>query len=725
MNWVTFVNRVESDSFGGDLRMPLRVQEFLRRSMPGEVDGSGRWPFRISTTEYCSCGPAGCLGLCGPLYGGGGRRPDSTFVEAPYASDHSEDDISVTGEYVDDPAVRSAMINSLGPFLLEPAVRPSRSCRRGGHGYVRGRLLGVDGRRRRAWPGNYWSLMWGLGKLATRELVIACRERMQLDRQQMGMETFQRQMYHHRVGMEANTLFHRPGYVRVGGGVFDHELTVPEVARRAYFRSHPTVVKKSAGEVGMSRSPFRLLDARYLLSLVVDFVPEDDALCLALSCRVMRDTLWARFQVGVLNVFVIGHGIPPRDVWILDHPMVDSPVRIRTRDAAILWYPSRIDWALGLSGVAWPLGGAGAAIDGERDALSHCRLVALLERRNRTERDAPAWRDWKMIAVAAGVGALDGVRRLRELGYGWNSVAFHAAAGGGHLPLVMYLHAQTTKECVRGDSGLGWGRITTAAAAAGGHLAVLEYLIDVVGCPWDSCCAYLASYYGRLDVLVWLESRWNDYGRYVNDVGCGLADQVGGWQDPRYCALPRRRRFTPALHGPGGSQMVCAAASLGGHLAVLRWARGTDVKVNRRPFAWNRDYCLSFASVATEQGESWFGGDRPGFDHELCDHAVYAAFSEHHVESAIVRWIVQQPVVHLNEVYAEHAFRCDEPEVYRCASAFVVSARVSFDRGFVRFGALFGSGGWRHLDHASWVGIVAGFDQREDVAFPYASGHNG
>jgi hypothetical protein len=231
--------------------------------------------------------------------------------------------------------------------------------------------------------------MWGItwSHLGTRDLVIACRERMQLDRQQIGMETFQRQMYHHRVGMEANTLFHRPGSVCLGGGISDHVLSESEVARRAYFRSHPSVVKKSAGDVGMARSPFRLLDARYLLSLVVDFVPEDDTLCLALSCRVMRDTLWARFQVGVLNMFVIGHGIPPRDVWILDYPMVHSRVRIRTRDAAILWYPLRIDWALGLLGAAWPLGGAGAAIDGEVDTLSHCRLIALLERRNRTERD--------------------------------------------------------------------------------------------------------------------------------------------------------------------------------------------------------------------------------------------------------------------------------------------------------------------------------------------------
>ena len=81
MDWVTFVNRIESGARRAELRMPLRVQQFLQRSMAAEVDGSGRWPYRISTTEYCSCGPDGCLGLCGPLYGGGGRPVRGLFAK--------------------------------------------------------------------------------------------------------------------------------------------------------------------------------------------------------------------------------------------------------------------------------------------------------------------------------------------------------------------------------------------------------------------------------------------------------------------------------------------------------------------------------------------------------------------------------------------------------------------------------------------------------------------
>ena len=42
-------------------------------------------------------------------------------------------------------------------------------------------------------------------------------------------------------------------------------------------------------------SPFALLDAHRSLRLVTDAVHEDDALCLALVCRAMRDALGARF----------------------------------------------------------------------------------------------------------------------------------------------------------------------------------------------------------------------------------------------------------------------------------------------------------------------------------------------------------------------------------------------------------------------------------------------
>jgi hypothetical protein len=66
----------------------------------------------------------------------------------------------------------------------------------------------------------------------------------------------------------------------------------------------------------LAASPFAVLDAHSSLRLVTDAVHEDDALCLALTCRALRDALWARF--------------PARPAG---HPHAGK--RLRTRDAAV------------------------------------------------------------------------------------------------------------------------------------------------------------------------------------------------------------------------------------------------------------------------------------------------------------------------------------------------------------------------------------------------------
>jgi hypothetical protein len=76
---------------------------------------------------------------------------------------------------------------------------------------------------------------------------------------------------------------------------------------------------------GLAASPFALLDVRGSLRLVTDRVHEDDALCLALACRALRDALWARF--------------PQRSAIA-----AGAPARLRTRDAAVATSVSRLAW---------------------------------------------------------------------------------------------------------------------------------------------------------------------------------------------------------------------------------------------------------------------------------------------------------------------------------------------------------------------------------------------
>ena len=81
-------------------------------------------------------------------------------------------------------------------------------------------------------------------------------------------------------------------------------------------------------------SPFGLLDAHGSLRLVTDLVHEDDALCLALTCRALRDALWARFPARPA-----GHA--------------HAGKRLRTRDAAVARLGARVDGA-GLLDLSYP-----------------------------------------------------------------------------------------------------------------------------------------------------------------------------------------------------------------------------------------------------------------------------------------------------------------------------------------------------------------------------------
>jgi hypothetical protein len=61
---------------------------------------------------------------------------------------------------------------------------------------------------------------------------------------------------------------------------------------------------------GLAACPFALLDAHGSLRLATDAVHEDDALCLALACRALRDALWARFPQMPCDCTKFAHMYP-------------------------------------------------------------------------------------------------------------------------------------------------------------------------------------------------------------------------------------------------------------------------------------------------------------------------------------------------------------------------------------------------------------------------------
>jgi hypothetical protein len=89
------------------------------------------------------------------------------------------------------------------------------------------------------------------------------------------------------------------------------------------FDMRTAVALVTRAPAGLATSPFGLLDAACSLRLVTDAVHEDHVLCLALTCRVLRNALWARFPVRSAG-----------------HPHAGK--RLRTRDGEVAQLGSKV-----------------------------------------------------------------------------------------------------------------------------------------------------------------------------------------------------------------------------------------------------------------------------------------------------------------------------------------------------------------------------------------------
>ena len=146
----------------------------------------------------------------------------------------------------------------------------------------------------------------------------------------------------------------------------------------------------------LADSTFALLDGRGSLRLVTDAVHKDDALCLALTCRALRDALWAHFPAQPA-----GHAAAGTRVW--------------TRDAAVVGTVGRLAWAWGLDR-PWP-------------------------------EPREGWRPSKICETAARHGALASLQWARANGCAWSVATCTAAAHRGHLPVHFLYTSRITRPC--------------------------------------------------------------------------------------------------------------------------------------------------------------------------------------------------------------------------------------------------------------------------------------
>lgn len=163
---------------------------------------------------------------------------------------------------------------------------------------------------------------------------------------------------------------------------------------------------------------------------------------------------------------------------------------------------------------------------------------------------------WKSCVAAAREGHFAVLGWLLEVAGSHLAALVCAAASGGHLDVVRYLvHRMTPQELADADKmGL------CGEAARNGHLEVVQYLHThghTLGSWYDA-----AARYGQLHIVQWAYAHG-----YESDTTVPLAAQFG------HLPILAWARTHPRLADAFTTDLVCAAAVCGGHVAVLQWLR--------------------------------------------------------------------------------------------------------------------------------------------------------
>jgi hypothetical protein len=410
----------------------------------------------------------------------------------------------------------------------------------------------------------------------------------------------------------------------------------------------------------LGASPVGLLDSHGCLRLVTDAVHEDDALCLALTCRALRDALWARFPRRPASDAAASRRRDAVQLQLQDAPWdaatplpSQAPVkarswaaiqaamngrdgphvrcRLRTRNAATLSTVSRLTWVheqtdhptymhgwdrkdrLGLGPSPW---------DGGMDPPTHSNKRALVH----------------ICVEAARASSLEVLQWMEiddELRCVRSALSFRlmeAASGAGQLAVLKWLlpivqgcewyrsrNSEEMASLVEADYGkMAYtdGLAFCQVAAAGGHLEVLQFL-RANDFSWDYPVYDAAAGGGHLRVLRWMwetmgsqaQSEWSD-AETVHRAALGGHLAVLQWLREK---------------GSEWDELTCESAALEGHLEVLQWARA-----NGAP--WDEQTSCAAAGRGHLGVLQWLRANGCPWDAETCGEAVWGG----HVE--LLQW---------------------------------------------------------------------------------------
>ena len=256
---------------------------------------------------------------------------------------------------------------------------------------------------------------------------------------------------------------------------------------------------------------FAKLQVTTLVRLVTDLVDEDDSLCVALTCRQLRDAVLSRFPPKLapkarISTRRLASAVSiSRVVWAQSmgcdlHDLID--LTARTGQVEVL------EWALA-RGYSWPEDACVTAADeGHFGVLELARKTAG-PWRGPNNRGLP---DGEMVMRGlARHGQVALLKQYIEAGCEVSGFVWKSAASAGQLDVLDYLIEVQDEKGQQGNfqnhnfafMKSTWRREVARGGAEGGHVSVLQWLHecgqDVEGAVWGAACG------GQLHVLKWLE----------------------------------------------------------------------------------------------------------------------------------------------------------------------------------------------------------------------------
>jgi hypothetical protein len=161
-----------------------------------------------------------------------------------------------------------------------------------------------------------------------------------------------------------------------------------------------------------------------------------------------------------------------------------------------------------------------------------------------------------IAVLAAGTGRLECLKVLGALNYPLDYQSWAAAAKGGHLDILHYLHEKSQAGC---------GIYTTMYAAVGGHRDCLKFLHSM-GAPWNTDTADCTAKAGKVACLAYLVEN----GCEVGPLTCAGAAENGQYECLRYLHE----------HGCQWDSETTIEAALSGHVRCMEYAVGEGCPVN-------------------------------------------------------------------------------------------------------------------------------------------------